>query len=426
MQIILFILLFSASAWAGLPPTATQGSGDATLATTFNFKFPNMDLTHAGTTITAGKLYVPGGGTGLSSVTANRILAGNGAGPLQVLSAGSSNQVLHSNGASLPTWSLVDLTADVTGVLPVANGGTNIASYSTGDILYASGATTLTKLAAGTNGHVLTLAGGIPSWAANASGDVTGVASSVSGEVALFNDTTGKKLSRATGTGFAKLTSGVLSAQASVALSTDVSGVLPAANGGTGQSSLPANRVLLGNGTSPLLSVANGTSGDVLTYNGTTWVSAAASAPAAAKVLLNWAGTAQPIAHNTMVKLTIASPTFSTLTDFTNSSGTLTYTAATSANFEVDGSWQLNTISNSTTQRVIGLAIYKNGSEYWWCDSQGGVINSSLSSKKGSASCRTVVSLATNDTVEFYAFQSNDGGTTFDAQAVQIFIKLWQ
>ena len=49
------------------------------------------------------------------------------------------------------------------------------------------------------------------------------------------------------------------------------------AYGGTGSTSLTANNVLLGNGTSALQVVAPGTSGNVLTSNGTTWVSAAAT-----------------------------------------------------------------------------------------------------------------------------------------------------
>lgn len=39
-------------------------------------------------------------------------------------------------------------------------------SLANGDIIYATAADTLARLAAGTNGHVLTLAGGVPSWAA--------------------------------------------------------------------------------------------------------------------------------------------------------------------------------------------------------------------------------------------------------------------
>ena len=39
-------------------------------------------------------------------------------------------------------------------------------SLSNGDILYATGADTLARLAAGTNGHYLTLSSGVPAWAA--------------------------------------------------------------------------------------------------------------------------------------------------------------------------------------------------------------------------------------------------------------------
>ena len=52
---------------------------------------------------------------------------------------------------------------------------------------------------------------------------------------------------------------------------------LTVADGGTGSSTLSANAVLLGNGTSALQTVAPSTSGNVLTSNGTTWTSAAPS-----------------------------------------------------------------------------------------------------------------------------------------------------
>jgi len=60
-----------------------------------------------------------------------------------------------------------------------------------------------------------------------------------------------------------------------VDLTTKVTGTLPVANGGTGASTLAANSVLLGNGTSALQVVSPGTSGNVLTSNGTTWQSSA-------------------------------------------------------------------------------------------------------------------------------------------------------
>jgi hypothetical protein len=53
---------------------------------------------------------------------------------------------------------------------------------------------------------------------------------------------------------------------------------LPVANGGTGAATLTANSVVLGNGTSAVQLVAPSTSGNLLTSNGTTWVSSALSA----------------------------------------------------------------------------------------------------------------------------------------------------
>lgn len=54
-------------------------------------------------------------------------------------------------------------------------------------------------------------------------------------------------------------------------LTTEVSGVLPAANGGTGNATNAANNVLLGNGTGALQNVAPGAAGYLLGSDGTTW-----------------------------------------------------------------------------------------------------------------------------------------------------------
>jgi len=70
------------------------------------------------------------GGTGLTSFTA-------------------ANNAIYSTSSSV-------LTA---GTLPVAAGGTNLTSYTTGDILYASGSTTIAKLTAVASGQVLASAG---------------------------------------------------------------------------------------------------------------------------------------------------------------------------------------------------------------------------------------------------------------------------
>jgi hypothetical protein len=53
------------------------------------------------------------------------------------------------------------------GVIGAVYGGTGQSAYAVGDILYASSTTALSKLGAGTNGYVLTLAAGVPTWAAS-------------------------------------------------------------------------------------------------------------------------------------------------------------------------------------------------------------------------------------------------------------------
>jgi len=57
-----------------------------------------------------------------------------------------------------------------------------------------------------------------------------------------------------------------------------LAGTLVVSNGGTSLSTLTANNVILGNGTSAPLFVAPGTAGNVLTSNGTTWASTASTA----------------------------------------------------------------------------------------------------------------------------------------------------
>lgn len=57
----------------------------------------------------------------------------------------------------------------------------------------------------------------------------------------------------------------------------------PVSAGGTGSTTLTANNVLLGNGTSALQVVAPGASGNVLTSDGTTWTSATPAVTGATK-----------------------------------------------------------------------------------------------------------------------------------------------
>ena len=63
------------------------------------------------------------------------------------------------------------------GTITYAYGGTGLTSYTAGDIIYASAANTVAKLAIGTSGQRLVVAAGLPSWATDTT---TGTVTSVS------------------------------------------------------------------------------------------------------------------------------------------------------------------------------------------------------------------------------------------------------
>jgi len=63
-----------------------------------------------------------------------------------------------------------DVTLSLSTPVSATNGGTAQSTYTTGDLLYASATNTLSKLNVGTTGQILTVAGGVPSWATASSG----------------------------------------------------------------------------------------------------------------------------------------------------------------------------------------------------------------------------------------------------------------
>jgi hypothetical protein len=71
-------------------------------------------------------------------------------------------------------------------------------------------------------------------------------------------------------------------------------GTTPVSGGGTGSTTLPLNNVLLGNGINPLQAVAPGTSGNLLTSNGTTWASTAPSSSSAMTLISKTVITGNP------------------------------------------------------------------------------------------------------------------------------------
>ena len=66
--------------------------------------------------------------------------------------------------------------ADLSATLDETKGGTGLTSFTTGDVVYASGSNTLAKLGIGSEGEVLSVSsGGVVEWTAPTTGDITGV-----------------------------------------------------------------------------------------------------------------------------------------------------------------------------------------------------------------------------------------------------------
>lgn len=112
-------------------------------------------------------------------------------------------------------------------------------------------------------------------------GPTTGV-TIVAGEkcLAAWNGSDFVKISSSVADGVTSITFGStgLTPSTSSTGAVTVAGTLAVANGGTGATSLTANNVLLGNGTSAVQVVAPGSTGNVLTSTGTTWSSQAPAA----------------------------------------------------------------------------------------------------------------------------------------------------
>ena len=138
------------------------------------------------------------------------------------------------------TTAAINLASQVSGTLPTTNGGTGLASYNKGDILYGSAANTLSALPIGSSGYILTAsAGGLPVWSAAPASGVTSFAGG------------------STGLTPATATTGAVT----------LAGTLGVANGGTGAISLAAHTIVLGEGTATVGAAGVGATGTVLIGN---------------------------------------------------------------------------------------------------------------------------------------------------------------
>lgn len=101
----------------------------------------------------------------------------NSTGDVADITAASDYQVLRRSGTSIGFGAVsLDQSGAITGTLATGNGGTGLASYTAGDIVYYATGTALSKLAIGTTNRILTSSGTAPQWTDPASvsvGDAT-------------------------------------------------------------------------------------------------------------------------------------------------------------------------------------------------------------------------------------------------------------
>ena len=233
------------SAGTGLTLTGTQFSLTSPVATTLGgtglttFGAANRAIFSSGTTtLTAGTLPHEAGGTGFTSYTDGQLLIGktsDGSLAKGTLTAGTSISISNGSGAITVTNTAPDQIVSLTG------GGTT------------------------------TITGAYPNFNITSADQYVGTVTSVSGTGTVNGLTlTGT----VTSTGSLTL-GGTLSVNLA---SATVTGTLPVGNGGTGATTFSTGAVLVGNGTSAVSSVSPGTASNVLTSNGSAWVSQAPAA----------------------------------------------------------------------------------------------------------------------------------------------------
>lgn len=255
-----------------------------------------VDVSAGGTGVTKkttigdfdGRYFLKAGDTtviGLSNGGSAKALTATAGGVLwsdadsfEITAGGSTGQYLKSNGTSAPTWSAIDLgTSSVTGTLP--NNKTtadNLNTASTIVLRDSSGNFSAGTISATVSGNAST-ATALAANPTDCAADTYATTIAASGNLTC---TTVTNAGLAGSIAASKLVGSDIATVGTITSGTWQGSAVGAAYGGTGRTSLTANNVLLGNGTSAVQFVAPGTTGNVLVSDGSTWTSAANNAAA--------------------------------------------------------------------------------------------------------------------------------------------------
>ncbi len=129
----------------------TQFSGPATSTKTFTLPNASATILTTNAAVTAAQ-----GGTGIASYTVGDILFASGSAALSKLSSVATGNALISGGVSTaPSWGKIGLATHVSGVLPVANGGTNSAATLNNNRIMISNGGAIVEAPALSNGQIL-------------------------------------------------------------------------------------------------------------------------------------------------------------------------------------------------------------------------------------------------------------------------------
>ena len=294
-----------------------------------------------------GTVAVANGGTGTTSATVQGgVIYGSSTTVMASTVAGTSGQVLTSNGTSAPTWS-----TSIGGNAATATSATNLTGGSAGTIAYQTAAGATSQLTAGTSGYLLTSNGAAaPSWLSTlpvANGGTGTTTGSITGTTALTFAAGGTNQNvtlTPSGTGYTLL-------NGNVGIGTTTPSVKLDARATSGDGAL-------GIGTSSATASTTGagalrystSSGGILEYsNGTAWNTLTSTVTKSTVIASK--SSAQTIIHNTSATVVGWTEIVDNNNTFNPSTGV--FTAPRTGNYVFNFSYAFTASNYSSTPSVI-------------------------------------------------------------------------